>query len=232
MRYLRVALLLPFVLGLAGCDGGSRGSGITTADGTVESIQMALLGPSHAPALGGWATTFRRWLTFEGRAEAQAGVAGIRVLIEGTSIEDETNAEGAFSLRGDFEGNVTIRFELPTTGATASIAINAPAGGVLTLDRIHIDARTGQATPQSQTVRFDGVVTSIQCAASMLQLVSSQRSQTDTDVYDVSLEGSSIRDANGLPLPCEALRSGDHMRLQGTVNDDGTFGNAQIVLQN
>jgi hypothetical protein len=230
MRYLRIALLLAFVLGLAGCDGGSRGSGITTAEGTVESIQTAILAPSRTRPLGGWAT-FRRWLTFEGRAEAQAGVAGIRVLIEGTFIEDETNAEGAFSLRGDFEGDVTIRFELPTTGAT-SIAINAPAGGVLTLDRIHIDARTGQATPQSQTVRFDGVVTSIQCAASMLQLVSSQRSQTDTDVYDVSLEGSSIRDANGLPLPCEALRSGDHVRLQGTVNDDGSFGDAQIVLQN
>src|SRR5262245_39167737 len=185
MRYLRVALLLPFVLVLAGCDGGSRGSGITTAEGTVENIQTALLAPSRTPPLWSW-STFRRWLTFEGRAEAQAGVAGIRVLIEGTSIEDETNAEGAFSLRGDFEGDVTIRFELPMTGATASLAINAPAGGILTLDRIHIDARSGQATPQSQTVRFDGVVTGIQCAASRLQLVSSQRSPTDTDVYDVS----------------------------------------------
>jgi hypothetical protein len=231
MRYLRIALLLPFVLGLAGCDGGSRGTGITTAEGTVESVQTALLAPSRARPRGGWAS-FRRWLTLEGRAEAQAGVAGIRVLIEGTSIEDETDAEGAFSLRGDFEGDVTVRFELPTTGATASIAINAPAGGVLTLDRVHIDARSGQATPQSQTVRFDGIVTDIQCAASRMQLVSSQRSSTDTDVYEVTLEGSSIRDANGSPLPCEALRSGDHVQLQGTVNDDGSFGNARIVLQN
>ena len=231
MRYLRIALLLPFVLGLAGCDGGSRGSGITTADGTVESIQLALLGPSHAPALGGWAT-FRRWMTLEGRAEAQAGVAGIRVLIEGTSIEDETNAEGAFSLRGDFEGDVVIRFELPMTGATASIAVNVPAGGVLTLDRVHIDARSGQATAQRQGVVFDGLVAATDCAGSTLQLVSSQRSATETDVYDVRLEGSSIRAANGSPLPCQALRVGDPVRMQGTVNDDGTFGNAQIVLQN
>jgi hypothetical protein len=231
MRYLRIALLLPFFLGLAGCDGGARGSGITTAEGTVESVQTALLAPSRARPLGGWAT-FRRWLTFEGRAEAQVGVAGIRVFIEGTSIEDETDAEGAFSLRGNFEGDVTIRFELPTTGAAASIAINAPAGGVLTLDRVHIDTRNGQATPQNQLVQFDGIVTDIQCAASRLQLVSSQRSSTDTDVYDVNLEGSSIRDANGSPLPCEALRSGDHVQLQGTVNDDGSFGNARIVLQN
>jgi hypothetical protein len=65
----------------------------------------------------------------------------------------------------------------------------------------------------------------------MLQLVSSQRSPTDTDVYDVNLEGSSIRDANGSPLPCQALRVGDHVRLQGVVDNDGTFGDAVIVRQ-
>jgi cytoskeletal protein CcmA (bactofilin family) len=173
----------------------------------------------------------RRWITFEGRAEAQSGIAGIRVLIEGTSIEDETNADGAFSLRGDFEGDIAIRFELPTTGATASIAVNVPAGGTLTLDRVHIDAHSGQATTQSQTVRFEGVVTGTQCAAETLQLISSQRSPTDTDVYDVNLDGSSIRDANGLPLPCQALRLGDHVRLLGIVEDDGSFGDAEIVRQ-
>jgi hypothetical protein len=231
MRYPRIALVLSFILALAGCDGGSRGSGITTAEGTVESIQLALLGPSHAPALGGWAT-FRRWMTLEGRAEAQAGVAGIRVLVEGTSIEDETNAEGAFSLRGNFQGDVVIRFELPMTGAIASIAVNVPAGGVLTLDRVHIDARSDQATAQRQGVVFDGLVAGTDCAGSTLQLVSSQARATDTDVYDVRLEGSSIRAANGSPLPCQALRVGDPVRLQGTVNDDGTFGNAEIVLGN
>jgi len=230
MRYVRIALLSFFVLGLAGCDGGSRGSGITIADGTVESVQIALLAPSPVRPAGIWAT-FHRWITLEGRAEAQAGVAGIRVFIEGTSIEDETNADGAFSLRGDFEGDVVIRFELPTTGATATIAVNVPAGGILTLDRVHIDAQSGQAMPQSQTVRFDGVVTDSECAAKMLQLVSTQRSPMDTDVYDVNLQGSSIRDANGAPLPCQALRVGDHVRLQGTVDADGSFGEAQIVRQ-
>ena len=230
MRYVRIALLFLLVLGLAGCDGGSRGSGITVADGTVESVQTALLVPSRVRQPGVWAT-FRRWITLEAQAEAQAGVAGIRVLIEGTSIEDETDADGAFSLRGNFEGDVVIRFELPTTGATASIAVNVPAGGVLTLDRVHIDAQSGQATPQSQAVRFDGAVTDTECASEMLQLVSSQRSPMDTDVYDVDLEGSSIRDANGSPLPCQALRVGDHVRLQGLVEDDGSFGDAEIVRQ-
>jgi hypothetical protein len=230
MRHVRIALLLLLFLGLAGCDGGSRGSGITVAEGTVESIQTAFLAPSHVRQPWGWAT-LRRWITLEGRAEAQAGVAGIRVFIEGTSIEDETNADGAFSLQGDFEGDVVIRFELPMTGATASIAVNVPADGILTLDRVHIDAQSGQATTQSQTVRFDGVVTGTQCAAETLQLISSQRSPTDTDVYDVNLEGSSIRDANGSPLPCQALRVGDQVRFLGIVDEDGSFGDAEIVRQ-
>jgi hypothetical protein len=230
MWYIRVAFVLSFVLLVAGRDGGSRGSGITTAEGTVESIQTALLAPSHQRQPSGW-STLRRCIKLEGRAEAQAGIAGIRVFIEGTSIEDDTNADGAFSLRGDFEGDVVIRFELPTTGATASIAVNVPAGGILTLDRVHLDAQSGQVTTQSQTVRFEGVVTGTQCAAETLHLVSSQRSPTDTDVYDVALEGSSIRDAHGAPLPCPALRVGDHVQLQGSVNNDGSFGSAEIVRE-
>ena len=229
MKHVRIALLLLLVLALGACDGGSRGSGITTAEGTIASVQTALLpAPPRARAVGRLAL-LRRWLMLESPAEAQSGVGGIRVLIEGTSIEDETDGSGAFSLRGSFEGYVTMRFELPGSGAVARISLNAPAGGVLTLDGVHIDAPSGQATAQRKTVVFDGIVAGSDCSGSMLQLVSRQRSATDTDVYDVELEGSSIRDAGGSPLPCQALRVGDPVHLDGAVNDDGTFGSAEIV---
>jgi hypothetical protein len=231
MKYVGIPLLFLLVLALGACDGGSRGSGITTAEGTVTSVETALsTAPPRAREVGRLAS-WRRWLMLESPADAQSGVAGVRVLIEGTSIADETDGSGAFSLRGHFAGYVTVRFEPPGSGAIARISVNAPAGGVLTLDGVHIDAPSGQATAQQITVVFDGIVAGSDCAASMLQLVSRQRGATDTDVYDVDLAGSSIHDASGPPLPCQALRVGDPVHFTGAVNGDGTFGSAEIVRE-
>ena len=76
-----------------------------------------------------------------------------------------------------------------------------------------------------------GLVVDADCPGSRLQLVSRHRGPTDTDVYEIRLEDSSIRDANGLPLTCQDLRGGDGVRLQGSINDDETFGHADIVRE-
>ena len=226
----RIHFVLPLLLALAACDGGSRGSGITTAQGNVESVQTALLAPTRRPPLDRWARLWS-WIRPEGRAEAEAGVAGIRVLVEGTMIEDETDGAGSFKLRGNFEGDVVIRFERPGSGSSARASVNAPAGGTLTLENIHVDELSGEATADNYGVAFEGLVLSSDCTTSRLELVSRHRNPADTDVYDVRLADSSIHDVNGAPLGCQDLRGGDAVRLAGSVNDDGTFGRADIVRE-
>ncbi len=228
MKCTRIALALALVGALAGCDGGSRGSGITTAEGNVESVQTALHAPAAATRLGRLASLWR-WLAPERTAEADAGLGGIRVLVEGTMVEDETDGDGSFSLRGDFEGDVVIRFEVPASGMSARIPVNAPAGGVLTLESVHLDTTSGAATAETQSVVFDALVAGADCVASTLDLVSRHRNATDTDVYAVRLQDSSIREIDGTPLSCPDLHEGDAVDVRGSVNDDGTFGHAEIV---
>ena len=123
---------------------------------------------------------------------------------------------------------MVIRFELPS-GGSARIPVNAPAGGLLTLERVHLDADSGQATAASQSVVFEALVVDTDCDASELDLVSRHRSPVDTDVYAVRLEDSSIRDAGGASLSCADLHEGDALDLRGSVNEDGTFGHAEMV---
>ena len=104
---------------MAGCDGGSRGSGITTAQGNVDSVQTAQRGGGSAAKPTALAR-LRALLPVFATAHAQAGVQGIRVFVEGTSVADETDANGFFALRGDFEGFVTIRFKRTVDGASAA----------------------------------------------------------------------------------------------------------------
>jgi hypothetical protein len=61
--------------------------------------------------------------------------------------------------------------------------------------------------------------------------VSSAQSSIDSDVYVVDLDTSSLHDANGMPVACEQLTVGEAVRLAGSVNVDGTFGNADIEVE-
>jgi hypothetical protein len=231
MKRTRSALLCGCLLSaIAACDGGSRGSGITTAQGNVQSVQTALRRSDGPPARTALAR-LRALLPIAATAHAQAELEGIRVFVEGTSLADETDANGFFVLRGDFEGFVTIRFQRTADGASAGIAVNAPAGGTLTLNDVRIDERSGEATAPTQSVVFEGLVSDASCSTQTLHMVSRHRSPTDTDVYTIRLGTSSLHDVQGETVPCEALVEGDLLRLQGTVNDDGTFGNADIVVE-
>src|SRR5262249_11500856 len=147
MKRIRNAALFSLVLALAACDGGSRGSGITTeALGNVASVEAALERPLSPRSRLAWLT---RLLVTEGTAAAQNALEGIQVSIEGSSIADETDANGFFSLRGNFEGSVVIRFERMTDGASARMEVNVPAAGTLTLNDVTLDERSGRATAQS-----------------------------------------------------------------------------------
>jgi hypothetical protein len=228
MKRIPSAALVLLVLALGACDGGSRGSGITTVEGNVGSVEAAL---GHSLTRRSELAWLTRLLTAEGTAAAQGALEGIQVSIEGSSIADETNANGSFSLRGHFEGEVVIRFERTTDGASARMEVNVPAAGTLTLNDVTLDERSGKATAQSTSVAFHGLVASADCPGEILRLVSSERSATDTDVYVVRLDTSSLHDASGMPVACDQLTVGEAVELAGSVNADGTFGHCDIVVE-
>jgi hypothetical protein len=228
MKPIRSAALLSLVLALAACDGGSRGSGITTVEGNVESVEAAL---RHSPKRRSELAWLTRLLAAEETAGAEGMLEGIRVSIVGSSVADGTDANGFFSLRGHFEGNIVIRFERTIDGASAQMTVNVPAAGALTLNDVTLDDRSGQATAQSTDVAFEGLLTTAECPGEILRVVSSQRSPTDTDVYVVRLDTSSLHQPNGTPIACQDLTPGQTLQVAGIVNPDGTFGNCDIVVE-
>jgi hypothetical protein len=228
------AALLALILVLGGCaEGGSRGSGISTGIfGNVVDVQMAARAPRRAAQLRVVAmlrTFFAPQV--ESVAGAQTGLEGISVAVEGTAIHGETDANGNFSVAGNFEGMISLVFQLPNGGGLARIALNVPAGGSLTLNNVVIDTEAEQAVAETQDVDFDAIITGIDCDARVLTMVSSQEGPGDVDDYTLRLDTSSVQDSNGVPVPCGDLRSGDRASVEGLVDPDGTFGHATVVLQ-
>ena len=202
----RLAALLPLILTLWACaEGGSRGSGIfTEVVGNVDSVETAMV--------------------------AATGVDGIGVAVQGTGIRTDTDANGNFSLRGDFEGMVQLVFQLPDGGGAGQIALNVPAGGRLTLNNVTVDAQQGAAVAESQAVDFDGTITGIDCERLILTLVSTHRDPDDTDQYTLRLDTSSVHNAQGEPVACADITLGQRAIVQGFVEPDGSFGNATVEI--
>jgi hypothetical protein len=188
-------------------------------------VQTAALGKPLSRTL---LARLTRWFRVEPTASASTGLEGISVTVEGTNFNTTTDANGFFSLRGAFEGDVSILFQRAEDNLSARVAVNAPAGGTLTLNNVRIDNRSGQATAISQGVDFEGLISERDCAGQTLTLVSSQRGPLDTDAYTVRLNGSSLQDRNGNPITCQDLSIGERVHVTGMVNPDGTFGNAVV----
>jgi hypothetical protein len=216
---LVLALLL--AIGAAACDGGSSGTGITTtAQGNVASVSSAR---HTTPASRRPPTMLARvlgMLRFEREASALGPLEGIRVTIEGTSIETQTDAAGLFSLRGNFAGPVGMLLELPEGGSSARLLITVPRGGELTVTNVHVYARSGQATADSQHVRFGGLVSGTNCSQPAATMVS-RETPNDGYTYTVDLGGASVRDRAGNPLGCANLTSGESVDVDGEVGSDG-----------
>ncbi len=233
MNRITAALLALFCT-LGGCaEGGSRGSGISTAvEGNVASVQIASLLPAARGATRPRLVTWRDLLAVEGVARAGTDLEGIEVIIEGTAFQAQTDADGRFALHGSFEGDATLIFQRPADSLLARLAINVPAAGTLTVNNIHIDAAQGQASPESQSAQFEGVITGIDCRASTMSMRSVQQSPTDLDLYTIRLDTSVVRDSRGNVLSCSDLQTGQQALVQAQVNTDGSFGNGTVELLN
>ncbi len=221
-RRALLALIAALVLCSCGLDGGSRGTGITsTAQGNVASVQMSTrVGPQ-----------LRDFSLLPGEANAASPVEGITVTVEEVGAQTTTDAAGLFSLHGNFEGHLTLLFTRLEDAIRARTAINIPAGGTLTLNDVRIDTARGTATTDSEDVDFIGQITEIDCASQTLILVASRHAPSDTDTYTLRLDTSSLRDPQGNQLSCAELRNGQLAHVHGTVNADGSFGHAQVVVE-
>jgi hypothetical protein len=214
-----LVLAIVLAVGAAACDGGSSGTGITTAQGNVAGASSAHRG---TPA-SGRPTMLARvlgMLRFESEASARGSLEGIRVTIEGTSIETLTDAAGLFSLRGNFAGPVGMIFELPEGGSSARLVITVPRGGELTVTNVHVDTRSGQATADSQRVRFEGLVNGTNCSQQAATMVS-RETPNDGNTYSVDLSSAVVRDSAGNTLDCANLTSGESADVDGDVGGDG-----------
>ncbi|HSD11274.1 MAG TPA: hypothetical protein VLF14_09830, partial [Candidatus Binatia bacterium] len=159
-------------------------------------------------------------LRSESEASALGQLEGIRVTIEGTSIETRTDAAGLFALRGNFAGPVGMLFEPPDGGSSARLVITVPRGGELTVTNVHVDVRRGQATADGQHVRFGGLVGSTNCSQQAATMVS-RETPNDGNTYTVLMGSASVRDPAGNPLGCANLASGESVDVEGEVGDDG-----------
>ena len=203
LAFTMIGLVLMF--SSCGFDGGSRGSGITsTAQGNIAGVG--------------------------GTSDQQGSVEGIRVTI-GPRAQSVSDSAGVFSVQGGFEGHVTILFTRRTDRLRAHLPIYLPSGGTMTLNGVHIDTSTGSATVDSAGVNFLGELTRIDCAGQTLLMLAAKRTPEDTDMYAVRLDTSSLEDSQGNPLACSDLQTGQTAHVQGTVNDDDSFGHAQITIE-
>jgi hypothetical protein len=202
----KAAYLIVLAVLLVGCsDGGSSGTGITTASGNVSSVTSGL-------------------------TERSGPFAGIRVTIANTTIASATDESGGFSLGGDFAGPVSMTFGLPD-GSSASLTITVPRGGDVALTDVSVDGATGQATAKAQTVRFDGLVEQTTCSVGQALMVS-RRTPNDGNKYTVDLRTASVRSATGSPLGCQNLSVGDAVDVRGAVRQEGEVEAESVDVEN
>ncbi len=230
----RRALLLPLLFALASCasEGGSRGSGISTAiAGNVASIQTAAASGA-AVAATSWFGSLRALAPGAEVATAATALEGIHVSVEGSNAASDTDPDGRFAVSGDFEGLVSLVFERPSDGLVARMALNVPAAGRLTLSDVHIDALRQTATAETQTADFDAVITGVNCGGLTLTMRSVQQDTNDQDRYTLHIDTSALQDARGNPVTCGDLRSGQQVLVQqATANLDLTFAGGVVHLE-
>jgi len=195
-------LALLAILAACGADGGSSGTGISTIAGNVASVDVA---PGET-------------------------VDGIVVSVEGTKAMDTTDGAGRFEVRGGFEGDVTVVFSSSAPSVLGHAMVNVPSQGTLTLEDVRIDSSQATATPAVQRVDCEGVIDAIDCPAQKLLFVS-PGDPGDKDRYTVLLDGASVHDSAGRPIPCDALALGDEIRVRAVVDAAGSFTQADVEVQ-
>ena len=215
----KLTLAASLAIAIGGCDGGSSGTGISTAAlGNVASVSTALR-PASGAARPTMIARLLGWLRPEREALARGPLEDIGVTIEGTTLSTRTDAQGQFTLRGNFAGPAGMIFDLPD-GGSARLVVVVPRGGQVTLTNVHLDASTGQATADNQHVRFGGVVNGTDCQRDVATMVSSE-TPTDGNTYTVLLGGAVVRAPSGNALTCGNLSAGQSADVDGEVLSDG-----------
>ena len=209
-------LVLPLLGSCA--DGGSRGTGITTAQGNVTSVVVASR-PAAAPA--SLVARVMGWFRFPREASANGNVGGIQVVVEGSDFAGVTDPNGLFSVQGNFGGPTVLRFLRPQDGLDIRLFIDPPAGAILTLNDVQLDR--GGARTARRDIDFEGFVVGTRCPEERVTTVSRFRPD-DGNSYVVRVGGAALRDERGNPVSCASLAGGEALRTAGIVNDDGTIG--------
>jgi len=205
------------VMLLASCatDGGSSGTGITSVEGNVATIQRD--GAMMAAALMAAPTP-------------TTNLAGITVTVEGTSAAAETDAGGRFVVRGTFEGRSTLRFARAADAVTAQMTVAVPLGGTMTLHDVQLDVAAETAVADNRHAVFDALVQETDCAGHTLSLVSVSHEEGGY-VYMVDLSTTFLHDGSGTAVDCAQLRAADRVHVEATSQLDGSFTNADVEVE-
>ena len=232
MRRSRAAISLMtclFIAGACASDGGSSGTGITTAQGNIASAQAASLRQPRSDRR----TVFARWLEYvlpETTAVADAGVGGITVTVGGTGISTATDPSGSFRLQGDFAGSFELLFTRAEDGLTASLEMSEPRGGTLTLADVHLDGPSGKASADRRMVDFEGVIVQTDCSQGTIQVVS-RAAPDDGNRYTIHLANSPVTDDQGRSLSCGDLKVGSAIHARGDVRDDLGYDSESVEVK-
>lgn len=237
-RRLAVGLLV-LTLGSCASDGGSSGTGITdgtaiqhvsskssdgltTIQGNVSTVKQTWRGRSPA-SFGTLLARLPELLVLPASAIADNPVEGITVTVDGTGYGTATDPSGFFSLRGSIGGSAALVFQKSQAGILARLGIHVPSGGVLTLNDVLIDNRSGHASTESQDVTFPAVVNGSDCPSGSLSVASQY--DPNGPIFTVWTQGSSLTDSAGRGRSCADLQPGDQVTVRGPMQADGTVGN-------
>jgi hypothetical protein len=206
MRLVRIGIAIGAVVAAIsagwGCGGGgggglSSGGGVTGSGLSLVRGNVSEVGPS-----------------LQANASAATELAGIRVTLVSSNLEDVTDDGGSFTLQGSFGGTVTIMFAAGDT-TLALLEVDVPTAG--TVDLIDVRLVNGAASPGQETVDFEAFVTRIDCAGQEVEVVSVFDTGGLPFVVDL---GSSVLVEDDDPLACSSLDVGDRVRVSGSLEPD------------
>lgn len=227
MRWQAV-MLLGLATALCACggiDGGSSGTGITTAEGNV--VNVVASAAAHAAAVESMAGAA---MAQSPAAAGTGDLAGIDVAVEGTSLDATTDGSGAFSLRGPLPGVFTLVFSRPGGETLGRITVTIPGGGTLNLHDVSLDVATQSATAVRQDAVFQCTIAGADCPGGTMSFVN-LGAPYEQGEYVLALAGSSLENADGSPLACQDLVAGHDASVQGQAFPDLTFGDAVVTVE-
>jgi hypothetical protein len=198
---------------------------VTTIEGNVARLNLA---SRHRHGATNWLAAVASLVPKMTVAFADSGLGGIRVALDGWGSMVETAADGSFALRGGFSGPLILRFERDEEGLDATLPVDVPSGGRLSLHDVQLDTGREQAVTGPSDLTFDGVVVDTACLAR--RVVVASRFAPDGERFVVELARSTMVDESGKRVYCVELRAGDAAQVDGTILPTGAIGDGTLVV--